>query len=42
MNITVFILHPYHPDLNPVKKVWGIVKHRVTGKCAAFKTDYAK
>jgi transposase len=38
----VLRLHPYHPDLNPVEKVWGIVKHRAASKIAAFETDDTK
>jgi len=33
----VIRLPPYHPDLNPIEKIWGIVKTRVASKNVTFK-----
>jgi hypothetical protein len=33
----VLRLPPYHPDLNPVEKIWGIVKTRIAAKNVTFK-----
>ena len=30
-------LPPYHPDLNPIGKIWGIVKTRIAAKNVTFK-----
>ena len=30
-------LPPYHTDLNPIEKIWGIVKTRVAAKNVTFK-----
>ena len=27
----------YHPDLDPIEKIWGIVKTRIAAKNVAFK-----
>jgi hypothetical protein len=32
----VIRLPPYHPDLNPIEKIWGIVKNRVAAKNVTF------
>ena len=29
---TVIRLPPYHPDLNPIEKIWSIVKTRIAAK----------
>ena len=29
---TVLRLSPYHPDLNPIEQIWGIVKTRIAAK----------
>jgi len=34
---TVIRLPPYHPDLNPIEKIWGIVKTRIAAKNVTFK-----
>ena len=34
---TVLRPPPYHPDLNPVEKIWGIVKTRIAAKNVTFK-----
>jgi hypothetical protein len=34
---TVIRLPPYHPDLNPIEQIWGIVKNRVAAKNVTFK-----
>ena len=34
---TVIRLPPYHPDLNPIEKIWGIVKARIAAKNVTFK-----
>jgi len=34
---TVLRLPPYHPDLNPVEQIWGIVKTRIAAKNITFK-----
>jgi transposase len=34
---TVIRLPPYHPDLNPIEKIWGIVKSRIAAKNVTFK-----
>ena len=34
---TVIRLPPYHPDLNPIEKMWGIVKARIAAKNVTFK-----
>ena len=34
---TVIRLPPYHPDLNPTEKIWGIVKARIAAKNVTFK-----
>jgi hypothetical protein len=33
----VIRLLPYYPDLNPIEKIWGIVKNRVAAKNVKFK-----
>ena len=30
-------LPPYHPDLNPIEKIWGIVKARKAAENVTFK-----
>ena len=30
-------LPPYHPDLNPIEKIWGIMKTRIAAKNVTFK-----
>ena len=34
---TVIRLPPYYPDLNPIEKIWGIVKTRIAAKSVTFK-----
>ena len=34
---TVLRLPPYHPDLNLIEKIWGIVKTRIAAKNVTFK-----
>jgi len=34
---TVLRLPPFHPDLNPTKQIWGIVKTRIAAKNVTFK-----
>jgi len=34
---TVLRLPPYHPDLNPIEQIWGIVKTRTAAKNVTFK-----
>jgi hypothetical protein len=34
---TVIRLPPYHPDLHPIEKIWGIVKTRIAAKNVTFK-----
>jgi len=34
---TVLRLPPYHPDLNPIEQIWGIVKTRIATKNVTFK-----
>jgi hypothetical protein len=34
---TVIRLPPYHPDLNPIEKIWGIVKTRIAAKNVTYK-----
>jgi transposase len=34
---TMIRLPPYHPDLNPIEKIWGVVKNRVAAKNVTFK-----
>jgi hypothetical protein len=34
---TVIRLPPYHPDLNPIEKIWGIVKTRIATENVTFK-----
>ena len=36
---TVLRLPPYHPELNPIEKIWGIVKNRVATRNVTFKLD---
>jgi hypothetical protein len=33
---TVVRLPPYHPDLNPIENIWGIVKSRIAAKNVTF------
>jgi hypothetical protein len=33
----VIRLPPYHPDLNPIERIWGIVKSRIAAKNVTFK-----
>lgn len=33
---TVLRLPPYHPELNPIEKIWGIVKNRVASRNVTF------
>lgn len=33
---TVLRLPPYHPELNPIEKIWGIVKNRVASRNITF------
>jgi transposase len=33
----VIRLPPYHPDLNPIETIWGIVKTRIAAKNVTFK-----
>jgi len=33
---TVLRLPPYHPDLNPIKIMWGIIKTRIAAKNVTF------
>jgi hypothetical protein len=35
-------LPPYHPDLNPIEKIWASVKNSVAKKNVTFKLDDAK
>jgi transposase len=35
-------LPPYHPDLNPIEKIWASVKNSVAKKNVTFKLDNAK
>lgn len=39
---TVVRLPPYHPDLNPIEQIWGIVKSRVAVKNVTFKLQDVK
>jgi len=34
---TMLRLPPYHPDLNPIQQIWGIVKTRIAAKNVVFK-----
>jgi transposase len=34
---TMIRLPPYHPDLNPIEKILGIVKNKVAAKNVTFK-----
>ena len=34
---TVIRLPPYHADLNPIEKIWGIVKTRIAAKNVTFR-----
>jgi hypothetical protein len=34
---TVIRLPPYHPDLNSIETIWGIVKTRIAAKNVTFK-----
>ena len=34
---TVIRLPPYHPDLSPLQKIWGIVKTKTAAKIVTFK-----
>ena len=34
---TAVRLPPYHPDLDPIEKIWGIVKTRIAAKNFTFK-----
>jgi len=34
---TVLRLPPYHPDLNPIEQIWGVVKTRIAAKKVTFK-----
>lgn len=34
---TALRLPPYHPELNPIEKIWGIVKNRVASRNVSFK-----
>jgi transposase len=34
---TVIRLPPCHPDLNPIEKIWRIVKTRIAAKNVTFK-----
>jgi hypothetical protein len=34
---TVIILPPYHPDLNHIEKICGVVKNRIAAKNVTFK-----
>jgi len=36
---TVIRLPPYHPDLNPIEKIWGIVKTRIAAKNVTFQCE---
>lgn len=38
----VLRLPPYHPDLNPIENIWGIVKSRVSSRNTTFKMDDVK
>jgi transposase len=33
---TVIRLPPYHPDLNPIENIWGIVKTKIASKKCYF------
>lgn len=33
---SVLRLPPYHPDLNPIENIWGIVKHAVASRNVNF------
>jgi hypothetical protein len=39
---TVLRLPPYHPDLNPIEKIWGIVKASIAAKNVTFKLRDAR
>jgi len=39
---TVLRLPPYHPDLNPIEKMWAIVKNRTAAKNVTFKLQDVK
>jgi len=39
---TVLRLPPYHPELNPIEKIWGIVKNWVATKNISFNLDDIK
>jgi hypothetical protein len=34
---TLIRLPPYHPDLNPIDKMWGIVKTKIAAENVTFK-----
>lgn len=35
----VLRLPPYHPELNPIEKIWALVKNRVAARNTTFKMD---
>lgn len=39
---TTLRLPPYHPDLNPIEKIWALVKNHVAQKNVTFKLEDAK
>jgi hypothetical protein len=38
-NIPVLRLPPYHPELNPIEKIWALVKNHVAAYSTTFKLD---
>lgn len=39
---TVLRLPPYHPDLNPIEKIWATVKNNTANRNTTFKLDDVK
>lgn len=35
----VLRLPPYHPELNPIEKIWGIVKNRIAVRNVTYKME---
>jgi hypothetical protein len=36
---TMIRMPPFHPDLNPIENIWGIVKGRIAAKNVTFKLE---